>query len=69
MGESRSVYRFLVGKPDGKRPLGIPRHRWEGQIKRDLYEMVCTGMDCIDLAEDKDRWRESVNAVKNLRVP
>ena len=62
MGESKGVYSILVGKPDGKRPLGRPRRRWEEQIKRDLYEVGCGGIDCIDLAQDRDSWRESVNA-------
>jgi hypothetical protein len=56
MGEERGVYRVWVGKPEGKRPLGRPRHRWEGNIKMDLQEMGCGGMDWIDLAQDRDRW-------------
>ena len=64
MGERRGVYRVLVGKPEGKRPLGRPRHRWEDNVK-----MGCAGMDWIELAQDRDRWRTLVNAVKNLRVP
>ena len=55
MGERRRVYRVLVGKPEGKRPLGRPRHRWEDNIKMDLQEVVCGGMDWIDLVEDRDR--------------
>ena len=69
MGERRGVYSFLVGKPDGKRPLGRPRHRWEDNIKMDIREVGCGGMEWIDLAQDRDRWRALVNAVMNLRVP
>jgi len=59
----------LVGKPEGKRPLGRPRCRWEDNVKMDLQGVGCGGMDWIDLAEDRDRWRTLVNAVMNLRVP
>ena len=69
MGEKRGVYRVLVGKPEGKRPLGRHRHRWEDNIKVDLQEVGCGGMDWIGLAQDRDRWRALVNAVMNLRVP
>jgi len=69
MGESRGVYRDLVGKPVGKRPLGRPRRRWEYNIKIDLQEVVCGVMDWIALAQDRDRWRTLVNAVMYLRVP
>jgi len=58
-----------VGKPEGKRPLGRPRHRWEDNIKMDLQEVGCEGMDWIKLAEDRDRWQAVLNAVMNLRVP
>jgi hypothetical protein len=69
MGESRSVYRILVGKSERKKPLGKPRHRWEDNIKMDLQDVECGDMDWIDLAEDRDRWRVLVNAVMNLRFP
>ena len=59
----------LVGKPEGKRPLGRPRHRWEDNIEVDLQEVGCGGMDWIELAEDRDRWRALVFMVMNLRVP
>jgi len=69
MGEGRGVYRVLVVKPEGNRPLGRPRCRWEDNIKMDLQEMGCGGMDWIKLAQDSNRWRAVVNAVMNLRVP
>ena len=69
MGEGRGVYRVLVGKPEGKRHLGIHRSRWEDNIKMDFQELEWVGMDGIDLAQDRDRWRALVNAVMNLRVP
>ena len=69
MGESGDVYRVLVGKPQGKRPHGRPRHRWEDNIKMDLLGVGCGGMDWIDLAQDRDGWRALVNAVMNLYVP
>jgi len=69
-GESRGVYRVLVGKSEGNRPLGRPRRRWKDNIKMYLQEVgLWGGMDTIDLAQDKDRWRALVNAVMNLRVP
>jgi hypothetical protein len=68
MGERRGVYRVLVGKPEGNRPLGRPRFRWEDNIKMDLQGVGCGGVDWIELAEDRDRWRALVNAVMNLRV-
>ena len=66
--ERRGVYRVLVGKPEGKRPLGRLRRRWEDNIKMDLQEVGCGGMDWIELAHDTDRWRALVNAVMNFRV-
>ena len=68
MGEGRDVYRVLVGKPEGKRPLRSPRRRWDN-IKMGLQEVGCGGKNWIDLAQDKDRWRALVNAVMNLTVP
>ena len=68
MGEKSDVYRVLVGKPEGKRPLGRPRRRWEDNIKMHLQEVGCGGMDWIELAQDKNRWHALVNVVMNLRV-
>jgi hypothetical protein len=68
MGKKRGVYRVLVGKPEGNRPLGRTRRRWEDNIKMKPQE-VGWDMDWIDLAQDRDRWRALVNAVMNLRVP
>ena len=68
MGDRRGVYRVLVGKPEGKRPLGRPRRRWEDNIKMDLQEVGCGGMDWIELAQDRYRLRTLVNAVMSLRV-
>ena len=69
MGEGRVVYRVLVGKPEGKRPLGRPRRRWEDNIKMDLQEVGGSCGDWIELAQDRDRWRALVSTVMNLRVP
>jgi hypothetical protein len=69
MGEGRGVYRVLVGKPEGKTPLARPSRRWEDNIKAHLQEVGCGGIDWIELAKDRDRWRVLVNAVMNLRVP
>jgi len=69
MGERRDVYRILVGKLQGKRPLGRSRRRWENNIKMDLQEIGCEGMDWIELAQDRDGWRALVNAVMNRLVP
>ncbi|KAJ4433375.1 hypothetical protein ANN_15634 [Periplaneta americana] len=64
-----TAYRMLVGRPEGKRPLGKPRRRWEDNIKMDLREVEYDDTDWIDLAEDRDRWRAYVRAAMNLRVP
>jgi hypothetical protein len=69
MGEDRGVHRVLVGKPEGKRPLGRPRRRWEDNIKMDLEEVGGGRGDWMELAQDRDRWRTLVSTVKNLRVP
>ena len=69
MGEKRVIYRVLVGKPDGRRQLGRPRHRWEDNIEMYLQEVGCGGVDWIELAQVRDRWRELVNAATNLQVP
>jgi len=69
MGEGRGVYRVLVGKPEGRRPLGRPRRRWENNIRMDLLEVEYGCVDWMELAQDRDRWRELVSAVMNLRVP
>jgi hypothetical protein len=68
MREERKVYKVLVGKPEGKRPLGRPRRRWEDRIRMDLREIGLVGVDWIRLAEDRDWWRAVVSAVMNLRV-
>jgi hypothetical protein len=69
MEKRRNVYRILVGKPKGKRPLERPRHRWEDNIKVDLQELGCGGMNWIELAQDRYRWQALANAVMNLQVP
>jgi len=69
MGEERGVYRVLVGKLEGKRPLGRPRHRWVDNIRMYLQEVGCWYMDWNGLAQDRDRWRRLVSAVMNLWVP
>ena len=67
MGQWRDVYRVLVGNPEGKRPVGRPRSRWEDNIKTDLQEVGCGSLDWVELAQDRDRWRALVNGVMNLR--
>jgi hypothetical protein len=68
MGEGRNMYRVLAGKPERKRPLERPRHRWEVAIKMDLREIGWGSVDWIHLAQDRDHWQALVNAVMNLRV-
>ena len=69
MGERKRVYRVLVGKPEGKRPLGRPRGRWEDNIRMDLQEVGGGCVDWMELAQDGDRWRALVSTVMNFRVP
>ena len=69
LGERRGVYNVLVGKSYGKRPLGRPRHGWEDNNEMGFQEVWCGGMDWIELAHDRDRWRALVHAVMNIRVP
>jgi len=69
MGERSGVYRVSVGKPEGKRPRGRHRCRWEDNIKMELQEVGCGGVDWIEVAQNRDRWWAVVNAVMNLRVP
>jgi hypothetical protein len=69
MGEVRGAYNILVGRPEGRRPLGRPRHRWEGNIKMDLREIGFGDVDWIYWTQDRDRWRTLVNTVMILRVP
>ena len=68
MGEGRGVHRVLVGKPEGKRPLGRPGHKWEDNIKMDLQEMGASCEDWLELAQDRDSWRALVSTVRNFRV-
>jgi hypothetical protein len=68
MGEKRNAYKILVGKQEGKRPLGRPRRKWEDNIKMGLREIRWGGIDWIDLAQDRDQWRALVNMIMNLRV-
>jgi hypothetical protein len=69
MGEGRGIYRVLVGRPEGKGPLGRPRRRWEDNINLDLREIWIDGANWIQLAQDRVQWRDYVNTVMNLRVP
>jgi len=69
MGERRDVYRVLVGKHDGKKPLGRSRRRWDDNIKMDIQEVGYGGTDWIEMAQDRNRWHALVNAVMNFRVP
>jgi transcription termination factor 2 len=69
MGEGRCVYRILVGRPEGKRPLGKPRRRWKDNIKMDLREIGIDGANWIQLVQDRVQWRAFLNTVMNLRVP
>jgi len=69
MGERRGVYRVLVRKPEGKKPIGRPRPKWEDNIKMDLKEVECESMEWIELAQHRDRWWALVNAVMNIQVP
>jgi hypothetical protein len=69
MGEGRGAYRILVERPEVRRPLGRPGHRWEDKIKMDLQEVGWGDMDWIHMAQDRDRWRALVNVVMNLQVP
>jgi hypothetical protein len=68
-GERRNAYRILVGKPEGRRPLGRPRRRWVDNIKMDLREIGWNSIDWIDLVQDRNQWRALVNTAMNLRVP
>ena len=69
MGERRGVYEVLVGKPEERRSLGRPRYRWQDNIKMDLLEVGCRGMDWMELAKDRDSWRALASTVMNFRVP
>jgi hypothetical protein len=68
-GEKRTAYNILLGKPEGKRPIGRPRRRWVDNIKIDLGDIEWDAMDWIDLAQDRDKWRALVNTLMNIRVP
>jgi hypothetical protein len=68
-GEKRNAYKILVGEPEGKRPLGRSRRRWVDNIKMNLREICWDGVDCMDMAQDRDQWRALVNTVLNLRLP
>jgi hypothetical protein len=68
-GDKRNAYRILVGKPERKRPLGKPRHRWVYNIKMNPRETGWDGMDSIDMAQDRDRWRAFLHTIMNIRVP
>ena len=69
MGKRRDTYRVLVGKPEGKRQLGRPRRRWKNNIKMNLQEVGCGGVDWIEVAQDRDRWRAHENVVVNIQIP
>ena len=69
MGKRTGLYKVLTGKPEGKRPLGRPRRRWGYNIKIYVQELGCAGVDWIELAQDRERWRALVNAIRNSRVP
>jgi hypothetical protein len=69
MGDGRGVYRVLAGKPEGRKPPGRPRHRWEDNIKLDLQEVGCGIMDWNELAQERERWRALVSTVMNFQVP
>jgi len=69
MGEERGAYRVLVGKPEGRRPMGRPRRRWVDNIRMNLQEVSCVYMDWIRMVQDRDSWRKLVSGVMNLRFP
>jgi hypothetical protein len=69
IGERRGAYSVLVGKPEGNRPLGRPKHKWEGNIKMEFQVVGCGVMDHIDLVQDRERWQALVNTVMNLQLP